>query len=420
MKHPTFTPSFTTRIQDIKRLCDLTRMITQADSMALVLFPGAWAGLAEPLIQAGVLARVEPADPASRADANAPYRIDGLNRHNSDTLSAAVPVRGADGTNLGRILLHQARPDALSTALSAQIMQIAQLVAARLVAEADQTEDLPLRMLSLIEALAERDTEAGSRVVTGFLRLVAGRTPTSVEATRLCIAGLAEPVGAGSTMPHPSGLRLTAEAGRILTGIGLLAALPLSHDLLPVAPAPLAVPAPVLAKPADFRAIANLSLGKSTHDIGESEDETRLAYRPAGSSADWAELRGSLADGWPEIATEIMLATQNALKDYVFTHMIHERQKDSAQDRTYSLYDLHWTVRDSATGLQGRLDDQPDWQDLHPLDVSFADDPREAAFAALLRLMPNLDQHIHDDVRAWLRRLASGATVVPIFMAQSA
>lgn len=418
MKHLRNTQSFTTRILDIKRLCDLARMITQADSLALVLFPGAWAGLAEPLIKAGVLSHVESADTAPRADAFAPYRIDGLRLHSSDTLSAAVPVLALDGTDLGRILLHQARPDVLSAALSSQIMQIAHLIAARLVAEADQAEDLPLRMLSLIEALSERDTEAGSRVVTGFLRLVAGHTPTSVEATRLCIAGLAEPVGAGATMPHPSGLRLTAEAGHILASIGLLAALPLPQGLLPVAAAPR--PMQPVGNTTAFRAIANLSLGKSTYDIGESEDETRLAYRAAGSAGDWAELTVGLADGWSEIATEIMLATQDALKDYVFTHMIHERQKDDQQERVYSLYDLRWQIRPSSEGLQGRLEGAAGWQNLPTPEVGFADHPRETAYAALLELVPALEAQIHGDVRAWLRRLATGATVVPIFMAQSA
>lgn len=422
MSHPHHTQSFSTRISEIKRLCSLARLVAQADSISLDLHPGAWAGLAEPLIAAGVLTRLEPSAPVSRMDSAAPFRLMGQIQHNSDTLTVAVPVLALDGTAMGNIVLHQARPDALSAALSAQLKQIAQLLAARLVADTVQDQDLPLRMLALIEALAERDTEAGSRVVTGFLRLVAGSVPSTVEATRLCIAGLAEPVAAGTTMPHPSGLRLTAEAGRILSGIGLLAALPLSHDLLPdmQGSANLATaPVPELHA---FRAIANLSLGKLTFDIGESADETLLAYRAAGSKGDWTVLVCGLADGWPEIATEIMLAGKDAVKDYVFTHMIHERQNDTATERAYSLYDLNWRIRLENGAVQAAFSqgETGNWISLPVAADAFADAQRDLAFAGLQALVPDLGNRISGEVRAWLRRLATGATVVPIFMPQSA
>lgn len=422
MSHPHHTQSFSTRISEIKRLCGLARLIAQADSVSLDFYPGACAGLVEPLIDAGVLARSEAVGTTPRVDAAAPFRLDGQSLHNSDTAMVGVPVLALDGTPLACIHLNQARPDALSAAISAQLKQIAQLLAARLVADADEGEDLPLRMLALIEALSERDTEAGSRVVTGFLRLVAGRAPTSVEATRLCIAGLAEPVAAGTTMPHPSGLRLTAEAGRILCGIGLLAALPLSHDLLPDLSAIEAVAQPPVAVPPPFRAIANLSLGKSIFDIGESADETALAYRPARSKADWTPLTTGLADGWPEIATEIMLAGGDTQKDYVFTHMIHERLKDTATERVYSLYELRWRLRLVDGLVQGRLSHDPEseWMNLGLPDTEFGEDARDIAYGGLLALMPDLATKISNDVRAWLRRLATGATVVPIFMPQSA
>ena len=50
MSHPHHTQSFSTRISEIKRLCSLARLVAQADSVSLDLHPGAWAGLAEPLI----------------------------------------------------------------------------------------------------------------------------------------------------------------------------------------------------------------------------------------------------------------------------------------------------------------------------------------------------------------------------------
>lgn len=419
MNNPHYSQSLTTRLDEIKHLCGLARSIAQADSVELVLLQsGAWAALAEPLIASGVLARMAQDALAPRADHLAPYRMEIKRPYNSDTLSLAVPVVAADGTDLARIVLHQARPDALSSALAAQFRPVASLIAARLVAETGPDHDLPIRMLTLIEALCDRETEAGLRVVTGFLRLVAGRTPTSVEAMHLCIAGLAQPVGAGAAMPHPSGLRLTAEAGRILTAIGLMAALPMPDGSLPAAPD--AAPAPALALPDAFRAIANLSLGKATFDVGESADETCLAYRAAGLAGAWSPLQAGLADGWPEISTEIMLATQDTVKEYVFTHMIHERQQDGLHTRVYSLYDLRWQIRTAPEGVQGRLETAAEWQDLPLPQTGFADHPRETAYLALLGLMPELAQAIRQGVRAWVRRMASGATVVPVFMAQSA
>ena len=128
------------------------------------------------------------------------------------------------------------------------------------------------------------------------------------------------------------------------------------------------------------------------------------------------------SNGWPEIATEIMLAGKDAVKDYVFTHMIHERQNDTATERAYSLYDLNWRIRLEDGGVEATLSQGQtgDWISLSVAADVFDDTQRDLAFAGLQALLPDLGSRIGGEVRAWLRRLATGATVVPIFMPQSA
>mgnify|MGYP000084151215 CR=1 FL=1 len=113
-----------------------------------------------------------------------------------------------------------------------------------------------------------------------------------------------------------------------------------------------------------------------------------------------------------------MLAGSDTQKDYVFTHMIHERLKDTATERVYSLYELRWRLRLVDGLVQGRLSHDPEseWMNLGLPDTEFGEDARDIAYGGLLALMPDLATKISNDVRAWLRRLATGATVVPIFM----
>ncbi len=74
----------------------------------------------------------------------------------------------------------------------------------------------------------------------------------------------------------------------------------------------------------------------------------------------------------------------------------------------------------SGQRIGGWSDVSADWQVLDLAADSFGDDVRDMAYAGLLAMMPDLSDKISSDVRAWLRRLATGATVIPIFMPQSA
>lgn len=392
----------------LRELCDLARTLTDARTVALILTDPSLAALAPVLGAGGLICRVAQ-DDQPRATPG-PYRLAAQREQVSDVVSLGLPLIGAEGP-VGRLELDGARPDALGQRAAAGLTQVAALIAGALGVRQAGRDDLPQRMLALVEAVTDHDDAAASRLLTGLLRLASGGAPSMVEVTALRIAGLAALEGTRISLT-PEGRTVLAQGG-VAPQVAAALSVPLPQAAMRGLQAP-----PPRARP-DWKPFARLAIADSAYVIGEAGEYDPLAYRPEGTpDAPWRELRNGLVDGWTEIATEILAGTHDILHEYARMHMI--RRRDIDLEEVAEVYDLHglsWTVRRIPDGAEARIGSGP-WQAL-TRQPGCSDEPgvmqaRETAICALTQLWPDLSERIGHDVRSWARRMAMGATVAPI------
>lgn len=264
-------------------------------------------------------------------------------------------------------------------------------------------------MLALLEKLRDFDDTAVSHLVTGFLRVMAGGSPTSVEATALRIAGLAEvPVA----YPSKASVTFNEVAQGVLDDLGL------GQELLATAPATAqavaAVVVPLQAVP-DLIPFARLSLLERDYAVAEDDDSGLLWFRPmeGATAADWTVLDSRTVDGWSVVATEVLGKMLDIQRAFAMMHVI--RRRDIATEEVAEIYDLHgliWWLRQGETGPEARLDDG-DWSVYPASDLS---EGKARAIDVLFHLVPDLSDMLKDKARDWSNRMAQTVQVSPIMM----
>jgi hypothetical protein len=243
-------------------------------------------------------------------------------------------------------------------------------------------------------------------VLTGFLRLLGGRAPRPAELTALRLAGLVAAAGPGA--------ELTAEARALLARLAI--------EPVPAEPARAAGGAPAARRaaavaPVERRAFARLELADRVYEMGEAGESGPLGFREADGDGAWRNLRNGLADGWTEIAAEIIGLTRDVELEYARTHVI--RRRDLPTEDIAEAYELNgrvWWIRDDAEGGDLRCDDG-DWRRVALPPRRQEDSGQERALSALFEVMPEARAAVEDEANAWVRRIAAGVRVVPVMSA---
>lgn len=393
----------------IRDLCDLAAEICDARVVALALTEPELAMIAPILLAEGLSCRMAGTGVAAAHPGL--FRLKAQPSQASDVVSVGLSVLER-GRVLGILEIESARPDVLSQRLSGPLISLARQIGRHLVAIRYPGRALPQRLLALVHSVSEHDEGAASRVLTGLLRLAGDDQPSMVEVTALRIAGLAELAGPG--------IRLTEEGRRILLRGGVDVP-ETARTVTPLNQPEGARAQHIAPRPRpSWTVFARLAISKGEYEVGESGEYGPLAYRAAGTGAEWVELEHELVDGWTEIAAEIFSRTHDILHEYARMHMI--RRRDLRTEEIAEIYDLHdliWMLRQSENGYEVSIPGQP-WERLMHLPPVSDDAPdgdvphREFAILGLMQLRPDLPQRMEHDLRSWSRRMAAGAKVTPV------
>lgn len=401
-------PSQAQIFAEILDLCALARRASDAQTLRLTHLAPALRMLQHEFVTAGIDCPPPDAAQDDQPVSSSIMRLHNPNSTNSDSVSVGVPVVDAEGL-LAVVELHDARTDVMSGRQTQVLTLYGRLLAAQLRRLVALGVGVPAQMLALIEQVQDHDEAAASRVLTGLLHLAAGQSPSMVEVTALRIAGLAELV--------TNQVVLTIEGRNVLARAGI-SRLPTNGQATAqslesaIAALPPARPLP------SWTAFARLVVNEAEFDIAEAGEDEPLAFRATGANGDWAPLSHNLADGWPDIAAEVLSLTTDVVRHYAVMHMI--RRRDVAVTEVAEIYDLHglsWSIRPCETGHEICVLGQ-DWQPLRtevdPSRLEGMDRTRERALCALTQLWPDLDERIGHDVRSWSRRMAAAAKVSPL------
>lgn len=319
---------------------------------------------------------------------------------------AGHPLVAQDGTRLGLLGLLDYHPRTHAAGTTRALEHLASLIARQISAGEERRQSVAKRVIGLIDELSDQKTDPDSHVLKGILRLAADRSPRPVETTALRIAGLVD-VSNGL-------LSLTPEGRSTLSAYGFCPDLRMSTK--PEADGAALAQTPVVAeKPAILdapEAFARLRIGEKSHVIGTLPSGA-LAFCREGA-AEWHALRNGVEEGWAEISAEIIQKSDTAIFDYVRMHMIqHHDAAIPTEDADFDLHGLGWGLRQTTEGAFLRLE-KGDW---HPVVVDIAPGEaglRGAAAGLLLTHSPDIAERIASDVHAWARRIAAGASVMPL------
>jgi hypothetical protein len=397
--------------QSLHQGCNALAGLVQARSMALHLSDLS-AGLGGALAQVGVVIATDDAPElpdAAQAVLSMPCVLPARAGMPTDCVDLVLRLAGPTDSTFGVLVLRnvpqgwdsQAKRDA-----TAALVRLLQMQSCALLAPATLIAD---PVLTLIERLQDVDDRAASHLLMGILRLLAGRSPSSVEATALRIAGLSD---MPASQPAAPDVILNADGARLLAGLAVIdplstpcaqaAALELVDDTT----TPPAAPAQGLA------AFARLHLMKQDFDVADDPDTSALWFR-ATDTQTWLPLQGRTGDGWNVIATEIIEKTTDILRAFTQMHLI--RRRDIDTDEVAEIYDLHgrvWWLRSDETGVQARRDDG-DW-----IACDVADDitGKARAVEALMQIDPDMATNFGEHARDWAGRMAHCVQVTPVMV----
>lgn len=158
---------------------------------------------------------------------------------------------------------------------------------------------------------------------------------------------------------------------------------------------------------------ARLRLGEAVYTIGE--DRNARLYFMSGASSPWRPLHRRLEDGWQEIGATILIATRDALHDYLRMHMIRLTPDDAPGAETrYDVGGFVWDLRRVSDDTVAVRFPFHDWRHVHVAPPVSGLAPNEFAIAVFSAARPDLGRTMAENVHAWAKRLASGAIVTPI------
>jgi hypothetical protein len=388
--------------------------IVQAQEARLLLGPELH-GFAAPLRQAGVcvdvvemVAMVETIETLDRtASLRELPRAEG---QPTDLVDLALDLGAASAQPIARLDLLAVPGGWDSRSRLKGIAPLARQMNRQLLAVRGGAYLLAPTMLSLLEKLRDFDDTAVSHLVTGFLRVMAGGTATQVEATALCIAGLAE---------MPVAYRSKTDVTFNEVAQGVLEELGLGQEVLATSPAleqaVAAAPIAALRAVPDLTPFARLTLLERDYAVAEDDDNGPLWFRPmeGATGADWTMLESRAVDGWSVVATEVLGKTLDIQRAFAMMHVI--RRRDIVTTEVAEIYDLHgliWWLRQGETGPEARLDGG-EWR-VYPAPAQ--SEVKARAIDVLFHLVPDLSDQLKDKARDWAHRMAQTVQVSPIMM----
>jgi len=396
--------------------------IVQAQQMRVLLGPELH-GFAAPLQQAGlrvetveavVLARdlgaLTQAELARVATGAALRELPRAEGQPTDLVDLALDLGAASAQPIARLDLLAVPGGWDSRSRLKGIAPLARQMNRQLLAVRGGAYLLAPTMLSLLEKLRDFDDTAVSHLVTGFLRVMAGGTATQVEATALCIAGLAE---------MPVAYRSKTDVTFNEVAQGVLEELGLGQEVLATSPAleqaVAAAPIAALRAVPDLTPFARLTLLERDYAVAEDDDNGPLWFRPmeGATGADWTMLESRAVDGWSVVATEVLGKTLDIQRAFAMMHVI--RRRDIVTTEVAEIYDLHgliWWLRQGETGPEARLDGG-EWR-VYPAPAQ--SEVKARAIDVLFHLVPDLSDQLKDKARDWAHRMAQTVQVSPIMM----
>lgn len=261
-------------------------------------------------------------------------------------------------------------------------------------------------MLSLVNKLQEFDGDIASQMLTGFLTVLAGNQPGQAEATALRIAGLSDMPPA---VQAKSDVRLNEVARCLLDELGLQQiSLPSILDNDSESESQPTVQAQI----GEPKLFARLTLLDREYGVADVEGSSQLWFKPMNADAEWSELTSRTADGWTEIAAEILGKTADILQEFSRMHLI--RRRDIPTDEVAEVYDIYgtiWWLRNGESGCEARLDGG-EWT-ICPVPAALG--RKDRAISALLYLAPDMTAMLADRAKDWANRMAQSVQVTPAF-----
>lgn len=160
-------------------------------------------------------------------------------------------------------------------------------------------------------------------------------------------------------------------------------------------------------------AFAKLRLGDTTYTVGECS-KGRLFFLTEDTAA-WRKLDCTLEDGWHEIGARVLMATRDALHDYLRMHMIRLTLDNASGTETrYDIGGFVWDLRPVSADVVAVRFPLHDWRHVNVSAIDPKSSPREYAIAVFSAARPDLGKTVAENVHAWAKRLAAGALVTPI------
>ena len=268
--------------------------------------------------------------------------------------------------------------------------------------------------LDMITALREHDPGAASHTLVGLLRMACEGKATPVEQTALRIAGLGEMDGQKLRLTHTAQHLLGRYSSGDYDGNIKSGRFDAAND-----DAPKEKTAADIISEQSPELIARLRIGGVDYMIGEIPSMDMLVFHQMDDpTGEWKNLNNTVAEGWSQVAAEIIAQTRDTTREYIRMHMIHRRNIDAGDNvRLFDLYGFEWYIRSTdGTSADVRLSGRDDWL---PVDMEGIADPDEQigeiAVRALLTAFPTAGDHFKRDISDWSRRIAAGASVMPAF-----
>lgn len=253
------------------------------------------------------------------------------------------------------------------------------------------------QMLAFVEDVSIYDDTAASHLLKGLLRHAAGQHTSSVEKTAIRIAGLAN-MGMGE-------LVLTDEGNSLLAKLGNT-----DHEDAETAaeePATVQHQAPVERKP-----FAQLRFGDRSFEIADGDAEDSLMFRSRGDDI-WIALENDRGAGWDVVGAEMLSKSIDVHETYTHMHSIRLAAPELGQGaHVFELEHLRWWLKIEGNKALFTTDPKAGWT-LIPADI-LSKDIRSLGLAAAERLIPNFRAKVSPDVKAWVRRMALAAAIMPI------
>ncbi|PWR02555.1 hypothetical protein DKT77_10180 [Meridianimarinicoccus roseus] len=158
-------------------------------------------------------------------------------------------------------------------------------------------------------------------------------------------------------------------------------------------------------------AFASIRLGDTQYTVGE--DVEGGLHFTAAAGGNWKALTHTLEDGWHDIGAEILVATRDALHDYLRMHLIRLTQGSLAEaPQRFDIMGFEWELRRDEDGTVAIRLPLHDWRAVKVTGTFDTD--REFAIAAFAAARPDLSKSMAEDVLSWAKRLAAGAVVMPV------